>query len=229
LPLAIGLVRWRGWQTTFSDRRAQVIAVWMFPCLAFYMLIMMGQQGLIFVYLPALILLGAASLVKLAEVSARSRLPSYGFLSLTLVFSCWLFVLAPEYLAGRSDLKVLNWSTIQDTDAHYTSFINQVKGNLIPSDTVILTTNWRHVEYYLPGYLVLHMPSADDDSTYRFAATGPQARISQLNVVLFDVLSTDWNSTSPVHDGAGESARLVLLPLHPGEVLVYSNKQIQVE
>jgi hypothetical protein len=66
LPAALGLAAaWRRLgarrvAALAADRRAWVMALWVAPSAAFYLLIHMGQQGLVFVFLPALCLLSSA-------------------------------------------------------------------------------------------------------------------------------------------------------------------------
>jgi hypothetical protein len=203
--------------------------VWTVPTVAFYLPIMLVQPGLIFVYLPVLILVGAPSLVELARASRRALTFSAAFLRLALLSNIWLFVLAPEYIAGRPELKVLFWSTIQHSDEHYGSYIRQVKESFAPSDTMILKANWRHGEYYLPEYPVLHSPQPTDGSIYRFAPTGAEATLPNLNLILFDVSSTDPGNITLAQNGLMQSAPLVWLSLRSGEVLVYSNRRADVE
>lgn len=230
LPLLLGaIMAARSWRRSLGDSRLQTIAVWTLPCLLFYTLVLMGQQGLIFVYLPAFIILSAAVLERVARAAGSARTATAGFLVLAMVSNLFLFVSAPEYLAGRTELKVLNWSTIRDSDAHYTNFIQEVRSHLSPRDTIIFTSNWRHIEYYLPEYTTLHAPVATDEIVHRFTATGEQARMPGLNIVLFDAITNDPEDETSTSSSNDSGDALVQLLMRPGDVLVYSGKGIQVE
>jgi 4-amino-4-deoxy-L-arabinose transferase-like glycosyltransferase len=229
LPLFIyAALRMRHASTSLRAARIIFLGAWILPALGFYTLIHMGQQGLVFVYLPALLIVGAYALVQLAHSPRVGATLAYSFLALVLLVNGWLFLFAPEHLLPDDQLKILNWSTIKNLDAHFLNFFQQVRANYSPSDTLILTSNWRHVEYYLPEYRVLHAPVEDSDAEYRFVIPSAIIPMTQLNLILFDspVSAVSGVDLHPVNVNPSQ---LVSLALHQGDVIVYANRQILVE
>jgi 4-amino-4-deoxy-L-arabinose transferase-like glycosyltransferase len=154
LPLAVyGLVRlWRR-QLVVRWERALFLLAWVFPSLCFYTLIHMGQQGLVFVFLPVLLLVSARALVRLAEGRGRAALAAG--LALLVVVNAALFVALPEYPLGRERFKVLSWDTLCNNDAYYQERFDAIREHFPAESTVIIAVRWRHVEWYLPEYVYL--------------------------------------------------------------------------
>ncbi len=143
LPLAAGLWSLRtSWRGLIHDRRMWFLVIWAAPCLLFYTFIHMGQQGLIFVYLPILMLLGAAGSLKPGTLIGRG-----------IVFACvlgnaLLFLITPAHLAG-DQVKVLSYATIKEQDELLKAQIALVH-EYFPADAVLLSDQWRFPQYYLP-------------------------------------------------------------------------------
>ncbi len=154
LPLPLyGLVRlwWREW--TVQWERALFLLAWVFPSLFFYTLIHMGQQGLVFVFLPVLLLVSAQALVRLME--GREHAALIAGLVLLVVVNAALFVALPEYPLGRQRFKVLSWDTLRHNDAHFAERFAAIREHFPAKNTVIITSRWRHVEWYLSEYVYL--------------------------------------------------------------------------
>ena len=145
------------------------LLAWLIPALFFYTIIHMGQQGLVFVFLPALLLLSALALSRLlptvegpsrlrksrktSEVWPRQRTLalSLGLIGLVLLHSL-IFLAAPEYPLGNERLRLLTRATLANSDRYYQERFEAIKANFVPESTAILAANWHHVEYYLPEY-----------------------------------------------------------------------------
>jgi hypothetical protein len=123
--------------------------LWMGPTLAFYIIIHMGQQGLVFVFLPALILISAAGLYRL--FAARPAVLRGSAAAITLVNAA-IFVLLPAYPLGESGPKLLTYSTIREQDQLIAGQIATVRSNFDPTNTLLVAAGWRFTEYYLPEY-----------------------------------------------------------------------------
>jgi hypothetical protein len=156
---ALGALLWRPVpRMLVRDRRVWFLAVWATPCLLFYTLIHMGQQGLIFVYLPILMLLGACGAALLAS---RIR---WG---MAVVLACvalnvMLYLFAPVYLLP-GQLKVLSQATIAEHDTLLLAQIDATHSDL-PPDALLLVDSWRFAQYYLPGVEVIpYNNTANDD------------------------------------------------------------------
>lgn len=149
----------RGWRAKLGDRRVAFLAVWLVPALAFYAVIHMGNQGLVFVFFPALVLIGAAGFVKLTA-SWDKRWALMG-LATIIVIDAGLFLLAPEYLLSGDRVKILSRQTIRDFDRRYEAKIRLIQERFDPEQTLVLATAFRHASYYLPDYRVVWMPALD--------------------------------------------------------------------
>jgi hypothetical protein len=133
---------WREWRTWF-------LMLWALPCLLFYTLIHMGQQGLIFVYLPILLLISASACNTLA------RRWHWG----------GVLIFAPSHLLPGQRLKVLNYATIVEHDMRIQAQIHAVQTGL-PSSGILISQSWRYPQYYLPDVtLVPYEAIIDNDTT----------------------------------------------------------------
>lgn len=149
LPLLVWLPWLRRPQAWLTNRKFWFILLWITPPLVFYIVIHMGQQGLVFVFLPALLLVAAEGLYRL--LCPR---PSWmwGAAVGTALIGAGIFILMPTYPLGETGPKLLTYSTIRDSDRLLRDQITTVRANFSPEDTLLLAAGWRHVQYYLPEY-----------------------------------------------------------------------------
>lgn len=153
LPAAVMSVwllpKWRSFR--LNDRQL-FLALWILPALIFYLFIHMGQQGLVFVFLPALILIGAAALDRLL----KARTGAFWLSALVLtVISASIFLFLPEYPFGEGRQRFLTQQTIEHSDAYFLERFELIRKNYPPDRTLILAANWHHVQFYLPEYKTL--------------------------------------------------------------------------
>ena len=132
--------------------RSIFLVLWVLPAIMYYLLVHMGQQGLIFVFLPALILLGAAGLD--AAFINRTSLLLVSALVLILVNSS-IFLLLPEYPFGAGQQRMLTRQTLVNSDNYFNERFEAIRLNYSPDSTLILAMSWHHAQYYLPDYKVL--------------------------------------------------------------------------
>ena len=125
------------------------LLLWIVPALVFYSIIHMGQQGLVFVFLPALLLFSAAGLTRM--FATRSRWLIAGA-TVLLALNAGIFCLAPEYPLGPDTQRFLTRATLVNSDRYYRGRFEAIEENFAPASTAILAANWHHVEYYLPDY-----------------------------------------------------------------------------
>lgn len=149
VPLLVWLPWLRRPKAWLTNRKFWFLVLWITPPLAFYVIIHMGQQGLVFVFLPALLLAAAEGLYRL--LCARPTWLWSAMAAVALV-GVGVFVLAPTYPLGENGPKLLTYSTILESDRLLRDQIAAVRDNFAPEDTLLLATGWRHVEYYLPEY-----------------------------------------------------------------------------
>jgi hypothetical protein len=125
------------------------LSLWIAPALIFYSIIHMGQQGLVFVFLPALLLFSAVGLARM--FATRSRWLTVGA-AVLLALNVSVFCLAPEYPLGPDSQRLLTRATLVNSDRYYQDRFEAIEENFAPASTAILAANWHHVEYYLPEY-----------------------------------------------------------------------------
>jgi len=128
------------------------LLLWITPALLFYTFIHMGQQGLVFVFLPVLLLLGAVGLTHLFAARPGGLIVTAAAL---IAVNASIFLIAPEYPLGPDTQRLLTRATLANSDHSYQDRFDAIRKNFDAGSTVVLAANWRHVEYYLPGYLKL--------------------------------------------------------------------------
>jgi len=158
VPLAITLLlslinRQKKW----DDENGWFLIVWMAPSLFFYTLIHMGQQGLVFVYLPALLLLAGYGVIRVARRlrTAGSRLLVTVMAVALILINTAIFLFIPEYPLGEGSQRFLTRDTINNSDAYYQERFAVIHDEYPADDVVILSSSWRHLQYYLPDYDVI--------------------------------------------------------------------------
>jgi len=128
------------------------LAFWAVPALSFYALIHMGQQGLIFIFLPVLLVAGAVGLARLVG-------PRWVWVAaaLLVLVNAAVFCLAPEYPLGLGGQRLLSRAALVSTDRYYLDRMAAVQKTFSPQHTAIVAVRWHHLEYYLPGYSLLRL------------------------------------------------------------------------
>lgn len=161
VPLGVWpFVRARAIPAALKDERTWFLACWVTPSLLFYTLIHMGSHGLIFTFLPAVLLAAGKALV---DGSALFRRNARAVFSAALIgilaVNVLVFLAAPDRpFPGRS-VNIVNWSTLQQNDAFFGPRFDLLRqSGFDPAATVVVTEEWRHLEYYLPEYYVLSAP-----------------------------------------------------------------------
>lgn len=144
------------------DARLIFLVIWIAPSLLFYVLQHMGQQGLVFVYLPALFLVGAWGMQETREIFRGWKNGAIAFIA---VGNALIFLVAPTYPLGHDSFKVLTAATLREHDHSYSSRIAAVRDNLEPTSTLLISDQWRFPQYYLSEYPLL---------PYELAARGEQ-------------------------------------------------------
>jgi hypothetical protein len=143
------LPRWRSW---LANRKFWFLLLWVMPTLAFYIIIHMGQQGLVFVFLPAFMLLSAEGLYRLLQ--SRPSALRAATAAIALVGAA-IFVVGPTYPLGGDSPKLLTYATIRENDQLIANEIAAVHENFAPENTLLVAGSWRHMQYYLPEYQLL--------------------------------------------------------------------------
>jgi hypothetical protein len=124
-------------------------ALWMSPALLYYALIHMGQQGLVFIFLPALLLFSAAG----TQYLFGERQPvGHIFVAGLVIINSAIFLAVPTYPLGVERFKLLTLDTIQEHDQFYQARFEGVRNNFSPAHTLLLAYEWVFPDYYLSSY-----------------------------------------------------------------------------
>jgi hypothetical protein len=205
IRLAVKEAPWR-----IFNEKAMFLFIWIAPVLFFYITIHMGQQGLIFVYLPALLLMAAIGLHRLFPTNITHQATTVGLIA---VFNIGIFTLVPEYPVGTQ--RMLTSDTLRNSDRYFGSRIEAIEYNFEASSTGIIARDWRHADFYLPDFTVIPL---DNQKWDEFSTLGTQGylafddfgsnrrEIETKYIILFD-RGIENRVTSP--DGRLKSIELV--------------------
>jgi 4-amino-4-deoxy-L-arabinose transferase-like glycosyltransferase len=130
-------------------QRLWFLFIWIVPSILYYTAVHMGQQGLVFVFLPALLLISAESLRRLAGSRWTAQ---WGLTGGLVALQAVIFLAVPMYPLGGDRFKLLTWQTIRQHDQYYQQRLEVVRREFPSGRTVIMGTEWRHLEYYLSDY-----------------------------------------------------------------------------
>jgi hypothetical protein len=199
--------------------------MWILPSIAFYTVVHMGGHGLIFTYLPAVILIAAKALVDLiGEVQVQWRSWIWvGALGSILTADALLFAVLPSQPVAGVNIKVVNWATIRTNDRFFDTRFKLIQSNFDPRQSVILATNWRHLQYYLPQYHTISVPCGSTEYSLNISdVVGAFAREYQplKNGNLSDTLSISVKTVVFFDD----TAECLLFPLPQGRISPLSAK-----
>jgi len=202
---AVPAVLYAGW-SLWRRRRPRwerwfFLGLWAGPTLVFYSFVHMGQQGLVFVFLPALLLVSAVGLERLVEAWARRQWWLWVTAAFLVLINVGIFCLVPEYPLGPGTQRLLTRATLVNSDRYYQERFAAIQENFPPEHTVIMAANWHHLEYYLPTYTLLrldqgppnrprsltprHWPGRDGKLTISDLGLTPDTR-GEMSIVLFD-------------------------------------------
>jgi hypothetical protein len=202
-----------------SLQKVLFLFFWMAPVLFFYLAIHMGQQGLIFVYLPALLLIAAVSLYRLLQAKPLLLAASAGVI---LLFNIAVFTLMAEYPFGPGTQRMLTSDTLRNSDHYYRSRIEAIDYNFEAGTTGVIARNWRHAEFYLPEYTIISLDEErwgefDSLSTRGYLTKDDLAQPGSDNEAFFVVLfDRELDQRDLSMEGMLES-----IVLENGEILTY--------
>lgn len=160
LPVGIAVTRFRRLRTLvqgvtgFNRRILGFGLIWIAPSLAYYGLVHMGQQGLVFVFLPALLLASAVVIKNLPRPFGKAPIRS-GLLGLISI-NALVFLFMPTFPLGTTGPKILTRNTLVEHDASYSVRFKTVRDAFSPEHAAILSSEWRFPQYYLPEYPLIH-------------------------------------------------------------------------
>jgi Dolichyl-phosphate-mannose-protein mannosyltransferase len=152
--IQIGLARWKqsGIRFLWTDKRIPFFVLWVAPSMGFYLFFHMGSPGLIYVFLTALFLLTPFALYHILRANPRGLGAAVALLCAANLFI--FFGTPPDLYTGRA-LRVLNYSSLVAHDRYLESRVQAIDSQYDPQTTLILSTDWRFAEYYLPNYRIM--------------------------------------------------------------------------
>lgn len=234
IPAVVGPVIWAARRSEPPRRETWVyLGLWLAPPLLFYGLVHMGQQGLTFVYLPALLLLAAHGLTSLRG----NRRVVAVTLALVLMNGV-LFCLGPEYVLGQ---RLLTRAALVNADRYYGDRFSAVREAFAPQEAVIVALRWHHLEYYLPTYSLLRLSQGGPGHPHELYAyhwpgeegltladLGLASGVGhEVSVILFDEeIMTSASLADSVPLSSGDSLRV--LRLEDGQRLCYQEGMLEV-
>ena len=230
LPALAGLWGWlsRSWQQKAISERSIFLILWIAPAMVYYALVHMGQQGLVFVFLPALLLASAAALEKMLGEQPRWLV---GAVTAVCLIHAAIFCLAPEYPLGAGSQRLLTRATLVNSDAYYQQRFDLIRQHFDPQSTAILAANWHFLDYYLPQYtripFTIGSKWEEDEGIPASGATHPEQLTAAdlglhpradgtVSVILFDPPLKTFNRTpaavSTLRLPSGETLDVVTIP-----------------
>jgi len=203
------------------------LLIWIIPSVLYYFLIHMGQQGLVFTFLPALFLV-LASLIKNALGEKENRL--IFVVSMICVLNAIIFLFVPEYPLPENSQRLLTLDTLNNSDNYFRQRFDAIRSNFPPDTSLLFASNWHHLEYYLPEYNVTHFDvgskweinEGEVDTRDAFeVAVAETGEDKMVYVILFDPELDQLNSSQDqlIQIPLAENKYLQYFKLSPGDVL----------
>jgi hypothetical protein len=197
-----GLLSWSAFLV--EDTRIWIFLLWFGPVLMYYIFIHMGQQGLVFVFLPALMLLSATALYYITGRKTRIMQASAGVIILA---NAVIFTMVPTEPLGGG-LRLLTYDTIKNHDSTHLILIDGIQEKFSPDHTIIMASWWRFPEYYLSEYPLIHYnirPRGELDEGRSNLADQTVDRAKDMGIMVdpYGFLNIDpvWLGVTPDQDG----------------------------
>jgi len=244
VPLALYVAfRLRHRSVRVRWERTLFLLAWVIPSFLFYALIHMGQQGLVFVFLPMLLLLSARGAAALIIDLPSARWAAVAVL-LLMSANVGVFLLAPEYPLGGTRLRLLTRQALVHSDRYCQDRFTVIRDEFPPQSAALIAADWRRAAYYLPEYQVLPfdigskweidegLPTGD---THEVAMTPAELALvlddgEEATIVIFDPGLEPFNQ-SPAATRArplAHGGELSFLVLEEGEEFLYGSRSFGV-
>jgi hypothetical protein len=112
----------------------------------------MGQQGLVFVFLPALLLISAVCLTRLLAPKPQWVTVTAGVI---IAINMAVFLFMPEFPLGANNQRLLTRSTLENSDIYFEARFETIVQRFAPESTLLLASSSHHLAYYLPDYTII--------------------------------------------------------------------------
>jgi len=175
------------------------IGFWIVPGVLYYVFIHMGQQGLVFVFLPALLL---ATAWMLSRIHFKNSLARSAIAASLVLGNSLVFLFAPSFPFGSDGIKILTVDTIRSHDAEVQERVEAVQAQFEPADSILIASDWRWLQYYLPEYSFQPYqvtPRGEEGAglpeisgSIRLGCDRAERTIDGCTVVIFDSTLNSW-------------------------------------
>jgi hypothetical protein len=221
IPVGWALVRdWRALKDhLLRDWRAQTIALWVGPALAYVTFIHLRQPGHTFTIMPAFMIIAGLATALVARYLERFNQNAWLLVTgLVIVCNSLFFLFGPASLFGSSRLifSTPTWTTIREYDTYVIERLDMIRREFSPEETAVIanTRNFRLLDFYLRDYQFTSLsydstagplPLPDqvhtlvifDDSVLPQIAAGPNVRTFSL-AGGDDIRAVTWNEDQQV-------------------------------
>jgi hypothetical protein len=169
LPLALtGLIYLPEKKSARQQERGLFLLLWVAPTWLVCLLIGPGNVGTIQVTTGPYYLLAAVAIVSLILHPRYQRL-GWALLAVILFAHTWMFTRMPYRPFGEHYRAFYTYDTLRSTEADYRQKLAIVRA--YPSDqTVVIAREFRLIQYYLPQYRALSVPTFDPSTPDRIAS-----------------------------------------------------------
>jgi len=199
--------------------RLGILFVWMLPAIAFYSVVHIGNLGYLLSILPALCILGAASIEAAASDLA-------GVLA-NRVSARWIAVGLGALAAAASSLMFLGVAgpvtlhEIRDVDRELAGGLQLVQPYPVASTLVLAFDRYRQYDYYLPAYRRAdHLVAAIELPQDRLGRGTFQVPIGISTIVLPDLYTNSTEMPGAVERVTGTNGAVIFVAhVRPGEQL----------
>jgi len=199
--------------------RLGILFVWMIPAVAFYSIVHIGNLGYLLSILPALCILGAASIEAAASdvagvlgnrVSARWLAVGLGTVAASVSSIMFLGVAGPVTL-----------HEIRDVDREFTGALPIVRTYPVDSTLVLAFDRYRQYDYYLPRYRRAdHLVAAIDLRQDRLGRATFQVPAGISTIVLPDLYANSAETPGRVERVTGTDGAVIFVAhVQPGDQL----------
>jgi len=190
--------------------RLGILFVWIIPAVAFYSIVHIGNLGYVLSILPALCILGAASIEAAASDLA-------GVLA-NRISARWFAVGLGAAAAGVSSVMFLGVAgpvtlhEIRDVDREFTGALPMVRPNPVDSTLVLAFDRYRQYDYYLPRYRRAdHLVAASDLRQDRLGRATFQVPAAIGTIVLPDLYANSAETPGRVERVTGTDGAVIFV------------------
>jgi hypothetical protein len=147
----------RAWVRSLrTDRRAQLLALWILPAAAFLVFVHLMQAGHTFTIMPAIIILMSLAIASVRRATAQGQRNWTALLALTVLCNGLFFLIGPASLFGSTRITFIppTRAAIHEHDSDIAERLDVIRATFRPEETVVLAAgrNYRLPDFYLAEF-----------------------------------------------------------------------------